>query len=289
MQITAEVKLDSVSPEGIRLTTMEVTYPRFIHAEFMTHRVFSRNSASSRAIPVKKQLEKIKNDPAMPIRFGTNQPGMQAGPPLVDYAEYLAYEDWRDAADSAATHAEYLQRHNIHKEVTNRILEPFMWHTVIVTAVDFENFFNQRCSPLAQPEIEALANAMREAYNYTRPTVLHHGGWHMPYLQEDELDLALEVRIRISAARCARVSYLTQNGVRDYSEDLNLFSRLVDADPPHYSPLEHVATPFVEGLNPGGNFVEFMPVSADRDDNILYRPKGWAQLRHNMETLYAMV
>jgi thymidylate synthase ThyX len=281
----AEVKLDSISPDGVRLTTFEVTYPRFIHSEFMTHRVFSRNSASSRAIPVAKQLAKIKEDPALPTEFGTNQPGMQAGPPLEGALQRSAFGIWDEAALSAASYAEKLQRLDVHKQVTNRILEPFMWHTVIVTAVDYENFFNQRCSPLAQPEIEELADCMSNAYKLSNPTLLEVGQWHTPYLQEDELSIPLGVRLMVSAARCARVSYLTQAGVRDYHEDVNLFHRLATADPPHWSPMEHVASPYSYacGLSPRGNFIEFV------DDSGVWEPTGWAQLRHNMGVLDALV
>lgn len=282
MQITAEVKLDSVDPHGVRLTTMEVTYPRFIHSEFMTHRVFSRNSASSRAIPIQKQIDKIIESCAQPLEFGTNQPGMQAGPPLQGVKRGAAYFEWIQAAGDAVERARKLMELGVHKQVVNRILEPFMMHTVIVTSTYYQGFFDQRCSPLAQPEIEALAIEMREAYNKSEPQLVTLDKWHTPYIQEDELDLPLSVRIRVSAARCARVSYLTQNGVRDYQEDLNLFKRLTEADPPHYSPLEHVATPFDYGLNPWGNFIYF-------DEQMSYQPVGWAQLRHNMEALNAMV
>jgi thymidylate synthase ThyX len=131
--------------------------------------------------------------------------------------------------------------------VTNRLLEPFMWHTAVVTSVEWQNFFDQRCSPLAQPEIQAVAYAMRDALAESKPVELDYGHFHMPYLDPETID---EVRnsehntenvlAKVSAARCARVSYLTQDGVRDYNVDLELYERLVTAKPAHWSPLEHV-------------------------------------------------
>jgi hypothetical protein len=131
-----------------------------------------------------------------------------------------------------------------------------------VSSTEWENFFSQRCSPLAQPEIQAVAVAMRDALKESTPAIVGNGKWHLPYIQEDERELPLDVLVQVSAARCARVSYLTHDGIRDHHEDVNLFQRLVEASPPHWSPLEHVATPATWGPVPVGNF------------------QGWHQLRH---------
>ena len=77
-QMEVKVIADSISESGKRITTFQLKYPRFIHSEVMTHRVFSRNASSSRAIPVKKMIEQVRNNPAMPIHWGANQSGMQA-------------------------------------------------------------------------------------------------------------------------------------------------------------------------------------------------------------------
>lgn len=258
--IEAQVIADSVSPEGDRLTTLEVTMHRFVLAEFNTHRVFSRNSASSRAIPIEKQIERIRNSPAIPVEFGANQPGMQAGNALEGESEDEARSVWLAARTFAVNCAEDLAELGVHKQIVNRILEPYMWHTVIVTSTEWDGFFRQRVSPLAQPEIHAAAELMLGAYHDSKPTPIGYGGWHLPYVDEGEID-NIETAKQVSAARCARVSYLTHDGVRDIGKDVELFFRLTEAEPPHASPLEHVATPVAESSL--GNF------------------NGWAQLRHH--------
>lgn len=269
----AKIILDSISPEGHRLTTMEVTFHRFVLAEFNTHRMFSRNSASSRAIPVKKQIERIRENPAIPVEFGTNQPGMQAGPPLEGHALETAILDWKAAAAQAVRWAEDLMEQGVHKQVANRLLEPFMWHTVIVTATEWDNFFGLRANPMAQPEIRVAAEMMLDAYKNSTPTRLEYGEWHTPYIQPEEYEeFNLDLRKQVSAARCARVSYLTHDGVRDVDKDLELFARLTEASPPHASPLEHVATPQLLAPPMDGPFAA-APVHLG---NLI----GWSQLRH---------
>lgn len=279
MGTEARVILDSVSDDNHRLTTMEITFHRYIHSEFMTHRVNSRNSASSRAIPIEKQIKRIREEIAMPVEFGSNQAGMQAGPPLEGWELHQAKVAWVKAAEKAVESAEELLALGVHKQVTNRILEPFMWHTVIVTAVDYENFFGLRCHPMAQPEIQAIANLMYEAYSASTPKFLKNGEWHFPYIQDDEWDLPIELLQKLSAARCARVSYLTHDGRKDHEADYTLFDRLVIATPRHDSPLEHVATPYQYPLSPRGNFIWFEQC---RYSPGFYYPTGYSQLRHNL-------
>lgn len=252
----AKILADSVSNDGDRLTTMEVQTWRFVLAEFNTHRWFSRNSASSRAIPVHKQLKRVRDSPAIPLEWPREQRGMQGGGPVEDPKQAETW--WRNAAENAADTAEAMSDLGLHKSVTNRLLEPFMWHTIVVTATEWDNFFDQRCSPLAQPEIRVTAEGMRSAYTASVPDVVSEYGWHLPYISREDEDGALlkvpfgphthrdalEILKKVSAARCARVSYLTQDGKRDLDEDMALYERLISADPPHWSPLEHVATPW---------------------------------------------
>jgi thymidylate synthase ThyX len=272
MGFDAKVLADSVSPAGHRLTTLEATFPRFVLAEFNTHRVFSRNSASSRAIPVAKQLRRVLDDPYVPIEFGSNKPGMQAGPALTGAARDAAEAEWLKARDDAVRHvlglvtspeavagfadlheclaaaepslkeppAEWL---NVHKQVANRLLEPFMWHTVIVSATSWENFFNLRCHPDAQPEIRLIATKMRDAAERSVPTRLEPDEWHLPLVGEAEREEASspEELAKIAIGRCARVSYLTHAGTRDLSADVALYDRLLESG--HMSPMEHVARP----------------------------------------------
>jgi thymidylate synthase ThyX len=217
-------------------------------AEFNTHRVFSRNSASSRAIPIKKQLARIREEPYVPDTWGLNQAGMQAERDADETTGAAARASWLSARDRAVEQAEELLQLGIHKQLANRLLEPFKWHTVIVTATEWSNFFALRANPMAQPEISTVATLMLAAYRGSTPIAVPAGGWHLPLLQPEERDGTFEHgedARRISAARCARVSYLTHSGVRDLDADLELYRRLVDGG--HLSPLEHVATPELDG------------------------------------------
>jgi thymidylate synthase ThyX len=253
-----------VSVDGARVTTVEATMHRFMLAELNTHRVFSRNSASSRAIPVARQIERVLDDPAMPVEFGGKQAGMQAGPPLEGDALAAARGAWLEARDAAVVSARRLADLGVHKQVVNRLLEPFMWHTVIVTATDWDGFWHQRCSPLAQPEIRIVADAMRAAFDASTPSAVEPGDWHLPFITDvDRSEVSdLDVLQKISAARCGRVSYLNHAGRRDLDDDLRLYARFVEAQPAHASPLEHVATPADPGRESAGNL------------------RGWIQLRH---------
>lgn len=256
---TARIIADSISPTGHRLTTIEARMHRWVLAEFNTHRKLSRNSASSRAVPVGRAMALTAVEPVYPLVWARECKGMQGGAPIDD--EVKAREIWDAARDEAVGAAEKLVQLGVHKSIVNRLLEPFLPHTVIVSATDWDGFFAQRCSPLAQPEIRAVADCMRLAYEASQPVGRHAGSWHLPYVDvEERIALGTEKACMVSAARCARVSYLTHDGRRDPDLDLNLYDRLIAADPPHASPLEHVATPTDEDAP--GNFT------------------GWAQLRH---------
>lgn len=280
MGFEATVLADSVSPAGHRLTTLQATFPRFVLAEFNTHRVFSRNSASSRAIPILKQLKNVLSNPYVPIEFGSNKPGMQAGAPLEGEREALATEEWLAARDDAVRRVlgliarpdlvapgrdlleciEELEGSlappgppgdwlNVHKQVANRLMEPFMWHTVIVTATEWSNFFNLRCHSDAQPEIRRVAQMMRSARDESSPSEIGEGQWHLPLVRPEELEgqteIAADDLVKVSAGRCARVSYLTHAGKRDPAADVMLHDQLRDSG--HMSPMEHPATPMDAG------------------------------------------
>ncbi len=258
MAFSARVLLDSVSPAGIRLTTMEVRYPRFIHSEQMTHRVFSRNAASSRAIPIRKMIDAVRSDPAMPLWWGRNQSGMQARAEIDVPTRALAEAEWKSALEDALAHAERLAASdiNLHKQLVNRILEPFAWITVIITATEWANFFTQRTHEDAQPELKHIADMMLAAYRASTPRPLGLGEWHTPLIQPDEEStLTQDERLHISVARCARVSYLSHDGARDHAKDIELYERLVGGGANgHWSPFEHVATPLPDRSAWSGNF-----------------------------------
>lgn len=239
VEIIRDSVVDGATPS--RLTTFQLRYPRLIHSEFMTHRVISRNASSSRAIPVEKMIKQVREEPAMPVHWGKNQPGMQARAEVeaIDEAHAL----WMSAAKQAASTAEQMMEIGLHKQVANRILEPFQFISVIATASDWSNFFALRCHPDADPNIQHLANMMKQAYDSSITEELGDNDMHLPYIRSDELPfLSPEEAVKCSVARCARVSYLTHDGENpDMKKDLELYERLAGATPPHLSPLEHQA------------------------------------------------
>jgi thymidylate synthase ThyX len=245
---------DSLAPCKRRLTTFELRYPRFIHSELMTHRMFSRNASSSRAIPVDKMLQRIEENPAHPIWWGANEPGMKAKAELEGTALRDAKEQWRIAMEDAIRNARAMLALGVHKQIANRIVEPFSLITTIVTATNFENFFTLRYHADAQPEFGYLAKLMADVYYNTEPKKVPGGFWHLPYIQDDEWDLNLEVLKKVSVARCARVSYLTHDGKRAIEKDLELYESLKNGSGfGHWSPFEHVARALSYDL-PSGNF-----------------------------------
>lgn len=264
--ISVKIIADSVNPLGKRITTYELEYPRFIHAEFMTHRLFSRNAASSRAIPVPKMIENIENNTAMPIHWGANQPGMQADNEcdnfIAEYGVEFNREDWWGMArDMAITYADRFHESGYHKQIVNRLLEPFQFIKVVCTATEYDNFFWLRNHKDAQPEIKELARCMWEAKEQSKPNKLKVGEWHVPYYNQTgvwreslygkfntlgELSMTdgknghtLETALKISASCCAQVSYrLTDNSVE---KALKIYDMLVNSKPVHASPFEHQA------------------------------------------------
>lgn len=272
-QATAIVLKDSFNTlNEARLITLQVTFARSALAEMNTHRAFSRNSASSRAIPVKKMLDQVINNPFIPRRFSLAQKGMHTDSFIDYYQEPDRWQEivsdwWLAARDLAVAYAERGVYMGLHKQDVNRILEPFMTHTAIISATEWQNFFNQRLAvnengnPLAYPPMYDAALAMWEAIDASEPEKVMPYHWHLPltgFPGDEELDSA-QLRA-VSVARCARVSYLSHDGVRDVEADLRLYERLLEGQ--HLSPLEHVAQASAHGT---GNF------------------KGWAQLRTRLE------
>jgi thymidylate synthase ThyX len=263
-EIGASIILDSIAANGVRLTTMKFVAPRFILAEINTHRMFSRNAASSRAIPTAKMLARVLTDPALPCEWGQNQPGMQASEVLSQENTYSARTLWLEAMRDAVASAKRLADLGVHKQIANRLIEPFIWCEQIVTATDWVNFFWQRCDKAAQPEFRELARSACVAYFNSQPTPIAHGWWHLPYVYREDINALREREgdgrfseftdglCQVSVARCARVSYLTHEGVRDVDKDLELFSKLRKSG--HWSPFEHVASPAHDADWRFGNF-----------------------------------
>ena len=223
---------------GTEIHTLELKYPRFIHAEFMTHRVFSRNASSSRAIPTDKLLKQIAEYPAMPIHWGKNQPGMQAREELPDGSI-----EWLNAAVDASKYARSFNQAGYHKQIVNRITEPYQFIKVVVTATEWDNFFKLRLHEDAQPEIYELARCMFEAMQNSDPKYLEEDKWHLPYILEGErIQVPVEILRRASVGRCARVSYQNHDNTKPLIEkDISLHDMLLDAG--HMSPFEHQAKP----------------------------------------------
>ncbi len=279
--ITAEVIADSVSPQGVRLTTVVMTLPRSALAELNTHRAFSRNSASSRAVPVSRMIEYVQRTPYVPRAFSLHKSGMNAHEFITEnepgWDEALQW--WLDAAADAVRSANRGHELRLHKQDINRILEPYLMHTVVVSATQWDNFLDQRLAldeagaPLAYLPIYDAAKRTQEALQTSSPTPLSHGQWHTPFVSADQADgLSEDALRRVSAARSARVSYFTATGERvvgggtSIEADLALCERLLNPGPgaaPHMSPFEHVATPDAVG---SGNFTGWRQWRADVED-----------------------
>lgn len=255
--INVRIEKDSIGPSGVRLTTFVLKYPRFIHSEFMTHRVFSRNASSSRAIPLEKQIEELKKDIAYPIEFRKNQRGMQAAEALSDEDQIKARAFWQFACQNAIESAEKINGlvpEGVHKQYLNRLLEPFAHISVIVTATDFDNFFALRYHDDAQPEIHELAKQMYEQYKNNRPQRLREGQYHLPFVDFQDTS-PIEEKIYRSVACCARVSYNNHDGTTPTVEqNKRLYERLLGSQPIHASPAEHQAMAIGDASVQSGNF-----------------------------------
>lgn len=253
--IKATIIQDSVSEADGRIITFELEYPRFIHAEFMTHRQFSRNCASSRAIPIAKMHEQIMLDMAMPVEWGKNQAGMQANELMSDREADAASAVWQEAGLESIRWSKSLANLGLHKQLANRVTEPFQVMKTVVTATEWENWFTLRNHPDAQPEIRELARRMFEALQKSQPMPLRHGQWHVPYVTRTMTEgqvfytdaggmpLDLNSAKIISASCCAQVSYRKSDDSLEKAE--MIFDKLINSRPAHASPVEHQATPMV--------------------------------------------
>lgn len=307
--IVARIVADSVSEYNNRITTFEVEYPRFIHSELMTHRHFSRNAMSSRAVPVSKMIEQVKNDPAMPIHWGKNKSGMQASEELQELVmvettgimgECSPQRAWSEFAEEAANAAQAMSDAGYHKQIVNRLLEPFQVMKTIVTATEYDNFFWLRLDPDAQPEIKELAEQMYEAMQESTPELLKAGEWHTPYVEHfrasdgdasleyivDNVGVDVEEAKAISASCCAQVSYRRLDNT--YDKAMSVYDRLgVGGNKIHASPFEHVASPmlypkhtrFPEMAMEYGSLEEGLTHCDTEGEGWSGNLKGWIQLR----------
>lgn len=299
--ISVKIVADSISPQGIRLTTYELQYPRYIHAEIMTHRVFSRNAQSSRAVPVKKALEM---ECVTPIVWGKNVAGMSSVEELEDVQLESAKALWDEAVNVTKIFSSRLAEQGLHKQWVNRMTEWFSPIKVVVTATEWDNFFWLRIDPeAAQPEIVELARKMRgEMYNST-PQLLQPGEWHLPYIttwREGETvvynvevpdspasrwahvpkEVDLETAKKVSAGCCAAVSYRNNPSIE---KCLEIWDKLFSGPKPHLSPVEHQATPMIQAehnVYEGKTPLE-EGITSYSSDLYCYSGnlRGWVQLR----------
>jgi hypothetical protein len=267
--IKAEVVADSISPAGKRLTTIQYTAHRYILAEFNTHRVFSRNARSSRAVPTAKMIEEVRTNPAMPIALARNKPGMQAGELLSVEEEQAVLELWIEGSRLSADLAEEMLKRGAHKQWTNRLLEPYLWVHGLVSSTEWDNWFDLRIHADAQPEIMALAICMKTAMDVSKPKFLQPSEWHLPYVLPEEALLSISDRCSLSVARCARISYTPFDGNPSLEKEIERAKGLKASK--HWSPYEHQATPD-EGIQVGFETAWLHP---KQHRNFV----GWRQLR----------
>jgi hypothetical protein len=272
--ITAKILLDSIHRSNSRLTTFELTYPRFIHSEIMTHRALSKNSASSRAIPLKRMIQNITTCPAIPEYWGAEQKGMQSGDHLDPDHVIDAADVWIRARFDAVAHAQELANVGVHKSLCNRIIEPFSHITIILTGEKrgLQHFFALRAHPAAMPEFQVLAYRMLNLWMKSIPTCLQDGEWHIPFDEPSEPNIFR--RLAIATGRIARVSFLNHDGKRDLQSDLDLHGRLLEGDPPHMSPFEHcaMASPHCQEGNFGPQWLQYRKTIAREFTHPLWSP-----------------
>lgn len=259
MTVEAMIVKDSVAySNGVRLTTFLLRYPKFIHAELMTHRAFSRNASSSRAIPINKMIRDVMDDMAQPLEFRKKKKGMQAGDPFGPRGQQLCRGLWRAAGLTACGAAWLMEKLGVHKQYANRLIEPFAHITVVVTATELANWFALRNHEAAQPEIRALAKCMWELWLRNFPQQLQFGQWHLPFVDDfemieawhlwkkDKTDPKMVNLIKKSVACCARTSYKNHDKTSSTQEENNgLHDKLVAENPKHASPAEHQASPML--------------------------------------------
>lgn len=239
--INATIVADSIA-NGVRITTVELEYPRFIHSELMTHRVFSRNAASSRAIPAKRVRKQVWDDPALPIHWGANQRGMQANRSLTGFKRRLARTLWRGASKAACALHWGMEKAGLHKQVCNRILEPFQTMKVLVTSTEWANFLWLRDHKDAQPEIAKLAVKLDSAIFNSNPTTLGYKEWHLPYITDELREtLTLQEQLMLSVSCCAQISYRLLD--LSIEKAAKIFVALTEGSRVHASPFEHQASP----------------------------------------------
>ena len=272
MSCTVKIIADSISPQSIRITTFHLRYWRAIHAELMTHRAFSRNARSSRAVPSATLI----NEPSFIPRFGMNKPGMQSEHLAPAELQVEWSREWEELANITRRFVTKWSGQGMHKQHANRPLEWFGYIDVLVTSVYWNNFFELRISQYAQPEFDELARLMSNEMVSNTPKLLQAGQWHLPYIRDEELEEhGLETCLVLSTARCARLSYRPFDGQDSMEAEVDRYKRLVVSRPVHASPAEHQATPDHYRWGSGDNYNNLIWDRPHLHGNFL----GWVQHR----------
>lgn len=251
--------------ESSQLITLEIELHRFVLPEFNTHRSLSRNFQSSRAVPVKQMIEQVRNNPAMPVHWGKNEPGMVANEQVSEGMLQAAKECWVKTAKDAARRAEIFSDMGLHKQIVNRILEPFMWTKGVTTATlkGWEAFLKLRLHKDAQPEIKALAEQIDLVIKHSSVAKLGKDDWHMPYFGDGYwlkgCGISLEDALMISASCCGQISYRKRDESIEKAQKIYGMLNLPEngeykEDPPHFSPTEHQAKASNGDFELSGNF-----------------------------------
>lgn len=265
-QMQVEVILASIpvdSPDHKPIITVRMRYPRPIHGEIMTHRVFGRNARSSRAVPVMTMLNEVISDPYIPWHWLKNKPGMQGTEPLSEKEEEIAKIIWLQSRDDAVASVKALYDPdglNIHKQNPNRLLEPFSWIDTLITSTEWDNFLWLRDHHAAEPHLQDLARLVKKAFKHMDIQLLQKDEWHQPYISDTDIQNLIinpdqdtkrmidelgcdedELLNMVSAARCARISYKPFDGNASYEKEIDRYNLLVSSDRVHASPLEHQA------------------------------------------------
>ena len=295
--ISAKIVADSVSKTGVRMVTMELEYPRFILSEMNTHRMLSKNSASSRAIPVNRMIELINENPAIPVHWGKNQSGMVAQESLPEFTQRAVQAAWLAAKDYALSVVRVLSDSGLHKQVANRVSEPWQRMKTVISGTEWANLLWLRDHADAQPEFAELASCIRQVMESSNPVLLHPHEWHLPYIATSRLDtgevvyldtngerLSLSDAVKISTSCCAQVSYRRLDDSK--AKALDIYEKLIGADRKHFSPFEHQATPMFSSIN-ARNFINQPTVGvthADKWGNVWSGNfRGWIQHRKILE------
>lgn len=264
MTISARMIEHSVAPHGIELITLELCLPERIHKEILRHRMFSFSVTSTRASRYPAMRKLVMSNPYIPLVWCKDGKGMSPREEFPECDREFFETEWLAARDEAVLKADRLHESGVHKSDATTLISPFLMTKMVVSATEWNNFFALRLDKNAKFEMQVLAKRMAEAirdsdstgrYTYNCPS--QH--WHLPYVTQDEREEFHDNKeyflCKLSAARCARVSYFTKEGKEpDIKQDLDLYNRLVSGDHVEASPLEHQGFPNWYANEWSGNF-----------------------------------